>query len=129
MIRNKAIEDVISRKPVFTDISSNISEYYGIFTFNLETMKKYLTSESYKNVENSINSWGHIDKKTANEVAAAMKTWTTNLGATHYTHWFHPLNNVKPYLEEIRYHIDKLELIVDDELWPLPKYRELLFVR
>jgi glutamine synthetase len=36
---------------------------------------------------------------------------------------------VKPYLEEIRYHIDKLELIVDNELWPLPKYRELLFVR
>lgn len=34
---------------------------------------------------------------------------------------------VRPYLEEIRYHIDKLELIVDDEMWPLPKYRELLF--
>jgi glutamine synthetase len=32
-------------------------------------------------------------------------------------------------LEDIRYHIDKLELIVDDELWPLPKYRELLFAR
>ena len=36
---------------------------------------------------------------------------------------------VKPYLEEIRQHIDKLELIVDDEIWPLPKYRELLFTR
>ncbi len=36
---------------------------------------------------------------------------------------------VKPYLEKIRYHIDKLELIVDDEIWTLPKYRELLFVR
>jgi glutamine synthetase len=37
--------------------------------------------------------------------------------------------SVRPYLEEIRYHIDKLELIIDDELWPLPKYRELLFNR
>ncbi len=36
---------------------------------------------------------------------------------------------VRPYLDDIRYHIDKLELIVDNELWPLPKYRELLFVR
>jgi len=36
---------------------------------------------------------------------------------------------VRPYLADIRYHIDKLELIVDNELWPLPKYRELLFVR
>jgi len=34
---------------------------------------------------------------------------------------------VFPYFEKIRYHIDKLELIVDDEMWPLPKYRELLF--
>jgi glutamine synthetase len=38
-------------------------------------------------------------------------------------------NKVKPYLEEIREHIDKLELIVDNERWPLPKYRELLFTR
>jgi glutamine synthetase len=36
---------------------------------------------------------------------------------------------VKPYLDEIRNHIDKLELIVDNEMWPLPKYRELLFTR
>lgn len=36
---------------------------------------------------------------------------------------------VRPFLDDIRYHIDKLELIVDNELWPLPKYRELLFVR
>jgi glutamine synthetase len=37
--------------------------------------------------------------------------------------------NVKPYLSEIRYQIDHLELIVDDEIWPLPKYRELLFTK
>lgn len=36
---------------------------------------------------------------------------------------------VRPFLDEIRYHIDKLELVVDNELWPLPKYRELLFAR
>ncbi len=38
-------------------------------------------------------------------------------------------NTVEPKLDEIRYEIDKLELIVDDALWPLPKYRELLFIR
>jgi glutamine synthetase len=37
--------------------------------------------------------------------------------------------SVRPFLDEIRYHTDKLELSVDNELWPLPKYRELLFVR
>lgn len=38
-------------------------------------------------------------------------------------------DNVVPCMEVIRYHIDKLELMVDDEIWPLPKYRELLFIR
>jgi glutamine synthetase len=37
--------------------------------------------------------------------------------------------NVRPYFDKIRYHIDKLELTVDNEIWPLPKYRELLFTR
>jgi len=34
-----------------------------------------------------------------------------------------------PYLEKIRYQVDKLELVVEDDLWPLPKYRELLFTK
>lgn len=38
-------------------------------------------------------------------------------------------DNVAPFLDEIRYHVDKLELIVDNEMWPLAKYRELLFIR
>ena len=36
---------------------------------------------------------------------------------------------IVPMMEEIRYHIDKLELIVDNQMWTLPKYRELLFIR
>lgn len=38
-------------------------------------------------------------------------------------------DRVKVYFDDIRYHVDKLELLVDDELWPLPKFRELLFTR
>ena len=38
-------------------------------------------------------------------------------------------DQIAPYFESIRYHIDKLELIVEDEMWTLPKYRELLFIR
>lgn len=38
-------------------------------------------------------------------------------------------DNVCPFMETIRYHIDKLELMVDNEIWPLPKYREMLFIR
>ncbi len=42
---------------------------------------------------------------------------------------FEYCNEIKPFFEEIRYHCDKLELMVDDELWPLTKYRELLFTK
>ncbi|MBO4802287.1 MAG: glutamine synthetase III [Bacteroidaceae bacterium] len=38
-------------------------------------------------------------------------------------------DTVAPLIEETRYHVDKLELIIDDEIWPLPKYREMLFIR
>lgn len=38
-------------------------------------------------------------------------------------------DEIAPYFDSIRYHIDKLELIVEDEMWTLPKYRELLFIR
>ena len=38
-------------------------------------------------------------------------------------------HKVKPYFEVIRKHVDDLEMIVDDEAWPLPKYRELLFTK
>ena len=38
-------------------------------------------------------------------------------------------DDVVPLLEEVRKHVDALEMIVDDEMWPLPKYRELLFIR
>jgi len=54
-------------------------------------------------------------RKAANKIASAEKR------AKAYS------EKVFSYLDKIRYHIDKLELIVDDEMWPLPKYRELLF--
>jgi glutamine synthetase len=38
-------------------------------------------------------------------------------------------DDVKPFFDEIRYHVDKLELLIDDSTWELPKYRELLFLR
>ena len=37
--------------------------------------------------------------------------------------------NVKPKMLEIRYHVDELEMMIDDEMWPLPKYREMMFLR
>ena len=38
-------------------------------------------------------------------------------------------DEVRPYFDQVRYHVDKLEILIDDELWPLPKLREMLFTR
>lgn len=57
----------------------------------------------------------------ARKVANAIVTEREKAIAYHDT--------VVPAMEEIRYHIDKLELMVDNEMWPLPKYREMLFIR
>ena len=64
---------------------------------------------------------GVEDMVNARKVANKIDDPRTKAVAYHDT--------VETYLEPIRYHIDKLELIVADELWTLPKYRELLFIR
>jgi glutamine synthetase len=56
-------------------------------------MQKYLSLEAFKSVQKSIEKGTSIDHKMADEVAAGMKAWATERGATHYTHWFHPLTD------------------------------------
>ena len=70
------------------------------------------TSAIEKNVEKLVNA-----RKQANKITDVLQK-----AIAYHDH-------VEPYLDSIRYQIDKLELIVDDSLWPLPKYRELLFIR
>jgi len=71
--------------------SKKISDYYGSMTFNQAMMKEYLTEEAFKVVMEAIDKGFRIDRKITDQIASAMKAWATNLGATHYTHWFHPL--------------------------------------
>ena len=91
--RFAAMQELFNRAPQPVDTPANkVSEYYGSNTFDLDTMKKYLPSDAYENVKKAIDTWGHIDRKVADAVASAMKAWAMERGATHYTHWFHPLN-------------------------------------
>ena len=69
-----------------------------------------------QNINDNVEAMLETRKKT-NEITDIHKR------ALKYCH------EVKTYFDKIRYHADKLELVVDDKLWPLPKYRELLFMR
>lgn len=67
------------------------SEYFGELTFNQVAMREYLTEEAFRQVMNAIEKGIKIDRRIADQVAAGMKAWAINRGATHYTHWFLPL--------------------------------------
>jgi glutamine synthetase len=66
-------------------------------------------------------------KNMVNDMTEARKTANTIEHSVEKAEAYD--TTVLPFLSQIRYHIDKLELIVDNEMWPLPKYRELLFIR
>ena len=67
------------------------SEYFGKNVFNREKMFKYLPEKAYAKLVDSIDNGTPLDRGTADAVATGMKKWAIEMGATHYTHWFHPL--------------------------------------
>ena len=124
---------------IFGDLCMNhiipvATRYQSTLIDNVHKMQQIFPAEeaarlSAKNVELIRNIAAHSSFITENvekliearKVANQIESEREKAIAYHDT--------VAPKLEEIRYHVDKLELIVDDELWPLPKYRELLFIR
>jgi len=91
-IRFKALELAISRSKRSMDTNSRkVSEYFGELTFNQVEMRKYLPKESFEKLMASIGSGEKIDRQLAEQVAASLKEWAISKGASHYTHWFHPL--------------------------------------
>lgn len=90
--RFTALEKTLDRKIVPYEMPKNKpSEYYGEMTFNMSAMKEYLTVEAFGKVKSAIEEGFKIDRKVADQIAASMKAWASSKGATHYTHWFHPL--------------------------------------
>ncbi|HPR86201.1 MAG TPA: glutamine synthetase III [Prolixibacteraceae bacterium] len=92
--RFKALEEVLSRKPIDVKREENlVSDFYGKNVFDRPKMKKYLSKEAYKAVIDAIDNGTTIDRKMADQVAQGMKSWALESGATHLTHWFHPLTD------------------------------------
>ena len=92
--RFTALNEVLARKPIEVTREDNlVSDYYGMLVFDQAKMKKYLSREAYKAVTDAIENGTIIDRKMADQVAQGMKSWAIENGATHYTHWFHPLTD------------------------------------
>ncbi len=71
--------------------ADKISDFFAEEVFTMEKMRSTLAPDTFKKVEYAIKKGKKIDVETADEIAAAVKTWAISKGTTHYTHWFQPL--------------------------------------
>lgn len=92
-LRFKEVELAFNREPVTVDIPKEApSEYYGKYVFNRNAMFKYLPKKTFDALTDAIDNKKPLDITIADSVAAGLKKWAMENGCTHYTHWFHPLN-------------------------------------
>ena len=90
--RFRAVEEAFVRETVVAVPPARAtSEYYGCNVFNRKNMRKYLSADTRQKVYESIEQGVTLSREVAEHVAAGMKRWAMDMGATHYTHWFQPL--------------------------------------
>jgi len=93
-LRFQALGELMNRAPkevVFP--AKMVTDYYGELVFGHQAMAKYLSRDAYHAVKLANEKGEPIDRKMADNVAAGMKAWAIENGATHYTHWFQPLTD------------------------------------
>ena len=91
-LRFRVIENAFLKRPVEVKLpEERPSEYFGKYVFNRAKMQQFLPKDIYENLTNSIDNNKPINRDIADAVAEGMKKWAISMGATHYTHWFHPL--------------------------------------
>lgn len=92
IIRFRALQEIQNRKAIdVTPPSTKISDFYGENVFGKDAMRNTLATDIFRELTRTIDKGGKIESHVANAVAAAMKSWAMDKGATHYTHWFQPL--------------------------------------
>lgn len=110
------------------------TRYQSMLVDNVVKLKSLFTGQKgadivapdLENIEN-ISKHMLVIKRRVNEMVDARRQANRIEDEREKAIAYH--DRVMPLMDEIRYHIDKLELMVDNEIWPLPKYRELLFIR
>ena len=72
----------------------SVPELYGSLVFSDAVMRERLPKDIYKAVHKTIENGTHLELDVANTVAAVMKEWAVEHGATHFTHWFQPMTGL-----------------------------------
>jgi glutamine synthetase len=91
-LRFRVVESAFKKKATAVEVpAERPSEYFAKYVFNREKMFKYLPSAVFAKLVDSMDNGAPLDRSIADQVATGMKKWATELGVTHYTHWFQPL--------------------------------------
>ena len=91
-LRFQVVEEAFKKQAVEVKApSERPSEYFGKYVFNRQKMYKYLPKDIYDKMIDVMDNGARLDRGIADAVAAGMKQWAQEMGATHYTHWFQPL--------------------------------------
>jgi glutamine synthetase len=90
-IRFQALAELNDRQAVTVKSPAKISAIFGENVLSPYKLREYLTDYSFGKLEDCIIHGTRMDRDTADHIAAAMKEWAIQKGATHYTHWFQPL--------------------------------------
>ena len=70
-----------------------VSKYFGQNVMDLDKMRSYMSKQAYEAVLAAVKFGAKLDRSVSNEIASGMKAWAMEMGATHYTHLFHPLTD------------------------------------
>jgi len=93
-LRFSVVETAFKKKAVeVVGPSGSASDYFGSKVFNKEKMFRYLPGEVFAQLTDSVENGTPLSHATADAIALGMKRWAIEMGATHYTHWFHPLTD------------------------------------
>ena len=91
-LRFQIVGEAFKKRPVEVPRrTERPSEFFAKYVFNRRKMQQYLPAEVYKKMCDVIDGGAPLDMATADAVAAGMKKWAMELGATHCTHGFQPL--------------------------------------
>src|SRR5439155_22963266 len=72
----------------------SIRQLFGVNVFSDEVMRSRLPENVYKGLRNTLKKGAPLDPTIADVVAATMREWAMERGATHYTHWFQPMTGL-----------------------------------
>lgn len=94
MIRFTALQSVNQLKTTAVAHEPKKSSILGKYVFSNEKLERYLGKQAYKSFKSVIGAGENITEDLSDQIAAAMRTWAMEHGATHYTHWFQPLTGL-----------------------------------